>query len=611
MTEIINKFKNPTYFNYFTFALFFLIIFSLISRFIFLDYRAIHHDESLHGYYSWLLSNGYGYTHNPLMHGPLNFHLNAFVFLILGDSDYTLRIAPAVAGIFVVLSPFLFIKIIGKYSSILISMFLLISPIVTYFSRFARNDIFVALVSLILIFQVFRYLNEVDGKKNLLIISICLGFIFCIKEISFIIIFILGSFSLIFSSFNPFIKNKLKLNYQFTNIFTLIFLLSFPLSMPISSYVFNFFGINLVAPSGSLTKIGMPIGNGAIITSFIISVISLLTSFVFGFLKFKKDWLLFFFIFWFIFIFFHSTFFTNPAGIITGFWQSLGYWISQQDVARGGQPWYYYFLLIIKYEYIGFLSFFIFIFYRKFKYTIFEFFLVYWSVLNIIIYVITSEKMPWLLVNIILPFIFISGILINELLSKIFRSNLMLIFKINILIIPFFFLILFIFNSVETNYVDSDKPDEMIVYTQTSKYVHLLSKEIINEINQNNANIIIDSSEGFTWPWAWYMRNHSINYFDSTKEETYKDIKFENYDYILVNTYNFPKLLNSRENEIKYNSISQIPFRMWFPENYRFNSFKDFANYVREFENISYLFGHVFKKDFSQNMGNVGLTILK
>ena len=611
MTEIINKFIKPTFFNYFTFALFFLIIFSLISRFIFLDYRAIHHDESLHGYYSWLLSNGYGYTHNPLMHGPLNFHLNALVFLIFGDSDYTLRIAPAVAGIFVVLSPFLFIKIIGKNPSILISAFLLISPIVTYFSRFARNDIFVALVSLILIFQVFRYLNEVDGKKSLLIISICLGFIFCIKEISFIIIFILGSFSLIFSSLNPFIKNKLKLNYQFTNIFALLFLLSFPLSMPISSYLFNFFGINLVAPSGSLTKIGMPIGNVAIITSFIISVISLLTSFVFGFLKFKKDWFLFFFIFWFIFIFFHSTFFTNPAGIITGFWQSLGYWISQQDVARGGQPWYYYFLLIIKYEYIGFLSFFIFIFYRKFKYTIFEFFLVYWSVLNIIIYVITSEKMPWLLVNIILPFIFISGILINELLSKIFRSNLMLIFKINILIIPSFIFLLFIFNSVETNYVDSDKPDEMIVYTQTSKYVHLLSKEIINEINENNANIIIDSSEGFTWPWAWYMRNHSINYFDSTKEETYKDIKFENYDYILVNTYNFPKLLKSRENEIKYNSISQIPFRMWFPENYRFNSFKDFANYMREFENISYLFGHVFKKDFSQNMGNVGLTILK
>ena len=149
--------------NNFAYLMMAIFIISLVSRFLLLGDRAIHHDESLHGYYSWLLSNGYGYTHNPLMHGPLNFHLNALVFLIFGDSDYTLRIAPAVAGIFVVLSPFLFIKIIGKNPSILISAFLLISPIVTYFSRFARNDIFVALVSLILIFQVFRYLNEVDG----------------------------------------------------------------------------------------------------------------------------------------------------------------------------------------------------------------------------------------------------------------------------------------------------------------------------------------------------------------------------------------------------------------------------------------------------------------
>ena len=108
--------------------------------------------------------------------------------------------------------------------------------------------------------------------------------------------------------------------------------------------------------------------------------------------------------------------------MVTGFWQSLGYWIAQQDVARGGQPWYYYFLLIAKFEYIGFYLFFIFLIYRKFKYSIFELFLIYWAILNIFIYVITSEKMPWLLVNIILPFIFIGGILINELTEKIFKK---------------------------------------------------------------------------------------------------------------------------------------------------------------------------------------------
>ena len=166
MNEILNKLNKASYLNYFNLIILIVIVISFISRFIFLDSRAVHHDESLHGYYSWLLSNGFGYTHNPLMHGPLNFHLNALVFIIFGDNDFSLRIAPAFAGILVVLSPFLFIKIIGRHSSALISILLLISPTMTYFSRFARNDIYVALVSIILIFQIFKYLNEGGEKKN-------------------------------------------------------------------------------------------------------------------------------------------------------------------------------------------------------------------------------------------------------------------------------------------------------------------------------------------------------------------------------------------------------------------------------------------------------------
>jgi len=35
--------------------------------------RAMHHDESLHAYYSWQLFKGQGYTYDPLMHGPPEF----------------------------------------------------------------------------------------------------------------------------------------------------------------------------------------------------------------------------------------------------------------------------------------------------------------------------------------------------------------------------------------------------------------------------------------------------------------------------------------------------------------------------------------------------------
>ncbi|MFL2677608.1 MAG: flippase activity-associated protein Agl23 [Dehalococcoidia bacterium] len=611
MNKIVNKLFSKNLLNYTNLAIILLVSFSFISRFIYLDIRAIHHDESLHGYYSWLLSKGYGYIHNPLMHGPLNFHLNALSFLFFGDNDFTLRLAPALSGTFLVFTPFLFRDLIGKRSAFIISIFFLISPILIYYSRFARNDIFIALISVLLLNQIFNYVLKKNNNSKLVIISILLGLIFCIKEISFIIIFIFGSFSLIYSNFNPLIKNKNTLNKNFTDIFLILFLLSFPLSIPITSLIFDLVDINLVAPSGSIYQIGMPVGNVANYISISLSLVALSISFIFGILKFKKFWLIYFSIFWIIFIIFHSTFLTNPSGILTGYWQALGYWIAQQDVARGGQPWYYYFLVIFKFQIIAFIGFFIFIFYKKFKFSIFESFLVYWASLNLIIYFFTSEKMPWLTVNIIIPFLFIIGIFLNDFLFKIFKSKLLVIFKLNILIIPIFIFIVTIINSIETNYVDPDNPNEMIVYTQTSKFVHELSSEIIYEIENNDINVLIDSSDGYTWPWAWYMRNHNVDYFDSKNKESYKNLNLNEYEYILINTYSFNEFVSSNEKSLNYNKVSQIPFRMWFPENYRFNSFREFVDHIYKLDNISYILGHIFKKEFNQNIGNVGLTILK
>ena len=128
--------------------IFIIGIFLLIAGFLRLLYlgdRSVHHDESLHGYYSWALSIGNGYEHNPLMHGPLWFHLNALIFFIFGDSNFMLRLLPAVAGSLVVISPFIFTKHIGKKAAWCTSLLLLLSPILLYFSRFARNDIILTL----------------------------------------------------------------------------------------------------------------------------------------------------------------------------------------------------------------------------------------------------------------------------------------------------------------------------------------------------------------------------------------------------------------------------------------------------------------------------------
>ena len=75
---------------------FFLILTLLFLAFLLrlydLDLRPLHHDESLHSFYSWVLAEGGGYSHTPMMHGPLQFQFNALIFRIFGDSEFTSRL---------------------------------------------------------------------------------------------------------------------------------------------------------------------------------------------------------------------------------------------------------------------------------------------------------------------------------------------------------------------------------------------------------------------------------------------------------------------------------------------------------------------------------------
>src|SRR3972149_42773 len=75
-----------------------LVILAALLRFWDLGLRALHHDESLHAVYSWYLFTGQGYRHDPMMHGPFQFHLSALVYFLFGATDYPARLGYAVAG---------------------------------------------------------------------------------------------------------------------------------------------------------------------------------------------------------------------------------------------------------------------------------------------------------------------------------------------------------------------------------------------------------------------------------------------------------------------------------------------------------------------------------
>jgi uncharacterized protein (TIGR03663 family) len=76
----------------------------------------------------------------------------------------------------------------------------------------------------------------------------------------------------------------------------------------------------------------------------------LVIAFVLGVMWRPSVWVVSGAIFWTIFIFFFTTFFTNVNGFWTGTWGSLDYWLNQQQVHLGDQPSYYYFMLLPVYE---------------------------------------------------------------------------------------------------------------------------------------------------------------------------------------------------------------------------------------------------------------------
>jgi uncharacterized protein (TIGR03663 family) len=156
-------------------------------------------------------------------------------------------------------------------------------------------------------------------------------------------------------------------------------------------------------------------------------------------------------IFWVIFTFFFTTMFTNGAGWGTGVIGSLGYWLSQQDVKRGSQPWYYYLVVQLPiYEFLPTLltlaagavglkrmvgsslarpaeqddeptdtpqpqtpdrS-------STLPFPVLPF-LAYWTVLNLVAYSVAGEKMPWLTTHLTTPMILLGGRLVGENISKI------------------------------------------------------------------------------------------------------------------------------------------------------------------------------------------------
>jgi len=150
------------------FLLLFLI--GLFLRTIYPDLRVFHIDEALHAWMSYELWMNGTYIYDPKFHGPFLYYLVATVFSIFGDTDAIVRLIPGIAGACLVPVVYILYKLsyLSKNQSLLVALFITISPHFVYFSRFLRHDIFQLLFLFLCIACIFAYIERKGWYFSLL-----------------------------------------------------------------------------------------------------------------------------------------------------------------------------------------------------------------------------------------------------------------------------------------------------------------------------------------------------------------------------------------------------------------------------------------------------------
>ncbi len=590
-----------------------LTVLAGVLRFWDLGTRMLHHDESLHAVYSYYLYIGKGYVHDPMMHGPFLFELNALVYFLLGATDATARVAPALFGTMLVGLPYFLRDRLGRTGAILTSALLTFSPTILYYSRFIRHDIYQIFFMLVLVVAIFRFLSQ--PRDFYLYVAVgAMSLAFADKEDTYFLMAILLTFLLAISRQDiiDVIVRGLKSTSPATDMLVLLGSLILPLFTAVTYVVMKTQVEGTIDAVFALT-FAVLFGIGAVI----------------GVRWNRPVWIRSAILFWGIFVVLYTTFFSNIPGVSSGIIGSLRYWVDQQGVARGGQPWYYYLALLPLYEFlvvgVGLASA---VYWLRHR-TLFTNFLMYWCVASLVLWGIASEKMPWMVVEMALPFCLLAGLSLGKLVeatdwaATVKRGGILLSLCLGlavlaaltligqgsplgdqtpiaaqqalfqwlamvaifvglvyaathfwtkvgnaaalkvaavtavILVVPFS-----IRAAWQVSYYHGDIPVEMLVYTQTSPDVGLVMKQIDDlayrtGLGKSKFPVVYDS--GVSWPFEWYLRDYTARQFIGTGSPP------PNAPIVLVG------MENSHDTQVKQllgsKYVSQrYRLRWWFPE---------------------------------------------
>ena len=485
-----------------------------VVRMVDLGSRALHHDESLDAWFSWRFLEGTYEGYDPVYHGPFRFFVTAGLYWLFGDSVETARLISVLAGTALIALPWLLRRELGAVGTGATAVALAVSPSFLYYSRFAREDALTAALTLGIVVAMVAYVRKPRAWLPLVMAGL-LAISFAVKESTYLLVFMLASFLLTAlaaqawreaRSVDPELPNR---DVSWPCLSALTMMGTFIVAGNFWDSVFVLlvlYGLLLVVVAGVFIRSALKRGVALTEIPLVGQVAAVGLA----------PWLVAALVFVVSFEAYFTVWFTNGEDWTAGVTDALRHWNEQQDVNRGGQPWYYYLYLMPVYEWL-FLGLALVGSLRVWRRRDFLGSLTVWLAFSgLVIYSYAGERMPWLVLHMLLPVLLLAGMGTQVIWNR--RRTLAGQAAALVVAVGLVFTLV---SSYHTNFTRDNDPRELLSQAgqatqdvpDTFDRYERLSQLSQAELGQP-VRVAIDNTS--TWPWPFYFRDASVLYFDGS-----------------------------------------------------------------------------------------------
>jgi uncharacterized protein (TIGR03663 family) len=215
--------------------------------------------------------------------------------------------------------------------------------------------------------------------------------------------------------------------------------------------------------------------------------------------------------------------FRYTDGLASGMLDGITYWWSQHDVQRGGQPWFFYFVIYAAYEWLllGAAAAGAVVAWRR--RSLVGVWFAWMAVSQAILYAWAGEKFAWLAVHALVPAVLLGGIGADAVVRRIRTAPASTRVAAGAVAVTAVVVTTAI--AIPPAITNGADPAELLVTVQTSDDVPPVADRLRAAYEAGEIeSILVDDSGGGSWPWVWYLHGLPVSYQTVDQSQPLPDV---------------------------------------------------------------------------------------